>query len=232
MKNYFELRDVDPETYKKYKLPRYLKRELGDNKMLRILDLGCGYGQMLLRLKNYGYTNIQGADILKDCVDYCQKMELKATHIQSISEFAASIPEKFDVVIMSHVLEHIPKDEIIPNLKAIREGLLKPGGRLLVMVPNAQSNTNVYWRYEDFTHNLLFTAGSLQYVLKAAGFNNITFLDPSGTYDLPVYARPVFRFFQWLYHLNRKFWNLITLSYYHKPSPVIYTYELKARAHD
>lgn len=55
------------------------------------------------------------------------------------------------------------------------------------MVPNAQSYTGAYWRYEDFTHNIMFTAGSSTYVLRSAGFENIEFLDPDGT----MYMNPV-----------------------------------------
>lgn len=43
------------------------------------------------------------------------------------------------------------------------------------MMPNAQSNTDCYWAYEDFTHYTLFIAGSLLYVLREAGFTNIEF---------------------------------------------------------
>ncbi|MBL0306338.1 MAG: hypothetical protein IPQ25_09965 [Chitinophagaceae bacterium] len=82
---------------------------------------------------------------------------------------------------MSHVLEHIEKEKIIDTLIHIRKNLLKKGGVFLLMVPNAQSYTGAYWRYEDFTHNIMFTAGSCIYVLKAAGFENIEFIDPDGT---------------------------------------------------
>ncbi len=44
-------------------------------------------------------------------------------------------------------------------------------------MPNAQSHTGCYWAYEDFTHNTLFTAGSLLYVLKMAGFAHIEIID-------------------------------------------------------
>lgn len=81
---------------------------------------------------------------------------------------------------MSHVLEHLPKDMIIPVLQKIRDSLLNKDGELCIMVPNAMSNTNCYWAYEDFTHNTLFTPGSLLFVLREAGFSDITFLDPDG----------------------------------------------------
>ncbi|MGC9101323.1 MAG: hypothetical protein ACP5HC_08750 [Caldisericum sp.] len=41
------------------------------------------------------------------------------------------------------------------------------------MVRNVQSNTGAYWAYEDFSHFTLFTSGSIYYVLKMAGFDEI-----------------------------------------------------------
>ena len=71
----------------------------------------------------------------------------------------------------------MPKHEIIPLLIKVRS-LLTQSGSLLVMVPNAQSNTGSYWAYEDFTHHTLFTAGSLYFVLRQAGFDSVEFVDP------------------------------------------------------
>ena len=107
---------------------------------------------------------------------------------------------------------------------------MAPGASLLIMVPNAQSNTGCYWAYEDFTHTTLFTAGSLYFVLKAAGFDTVQFLDPDGL----VGSRPGFKqpraFFLFIYKMNIRFWNLVTASSFHQPSPQIFSYELKALA--
>ena len=100
----------------------------------------------------------------------------------------------FDVIIMSHVLEHVKSD-----LKAIREceRLLKPGGRLVVVSPANKSmictdkevannghirryNRNrvqwlesenfpcIYFRYVHGLHNLVWNR--LKYVLKAINY--------------------------------------------------------------
>jgi hypothetical protein len=61
---------------------------------------------------------------------------------------------------------------MIPRLSQISD-LLAPDVGLILMVPNVQSNTSSYWRWEDFTHEWLFTLGSIKYVLKFVGFNHI-----------------------------------------------------------
>ncbi len=229
--NYFKYRNVSEVTYKKYKLPRYLLKELDYNHGLKILDIGCGFGQMLLALRENNFTNVRGVDISKDAVDTCRKNKLDVELIDNIQNYCEDYKgEKFQVILMSHVLEHLPKDEVIEVLSLIRKYLLSDNGRLIAMVPNAQSNTHAYWAYEDFTHNTLFTSGSIYYVLKAAGFESIVFLDPKGISGFNLILQAGFNFFLTLYKLNRMFWNIVTLSFYHKASPQIFTYELKVRA--
>lgn len=229
LNSYFKNRGIDPAYYLSFQLPQYLKDELPADKNAPILDVGCGFGQMLMRLKDAGYSKIKGIDIGNESVDFCRKSGLDVVQIQSIKEFSELSQQRFQLILMSHVLEHIPKDEVIENLMAIR-GMLLPGGSFIVMVPNAQSATGVYWMYEDYTHYQLFTAGSLIYVLKSAGFQSIEFLDPKCLKGLSVFQRVKRRIFLRLYELKTNFWNRATASSFHKPSPRIFSFELKAKA--
>lgn len=137
---------------------------------------------------------------------------------------------RYDYVLMSHVLEHLPKEQIIPMVRKIREDILTEHGTFVVMVPNAQSNTDCYWAYEDFTHQTLFTAGSLLYVLREAGFTDISFLDADGLGSSGGWKRIVRGWLLKLYIKNKMFWNKVTGSAYHAPSPKIFTWELKCVA--
>lgn len=229
LNSYFKNRGIDPAYYLSFQLPQYLKEELPSDKSAPILDVGCGFGQMLMRLKDAGYSHIKGIDIGNESVDFCRQSGLDVAQIQSIKEFSAVNQKRFQLILMSHVLEHIPKEEVIENLIAIRS-MLQPGGRFIVMVPNAQSATGVYWMYEDYTHYQLFTAGSLLYVLKSAGFQTIEFLDPKCLKGLSPFQKLKRRIFLRLYELKTNFWNRATASSFHKPSPRIFSFELKAKA--
>ena len=134
---------------------------------------------------------------------------------------------KYDFIIMSHVLEHIPKSQTIQVLAHIREELLNEGGKLFVRVPNAQSYTGCYWAYEDFSHCTLFTAGSLSFVLQNAGFRKCTLLDQDGLSDVDGIEKICKRVLLFLYTKKLDFGNYITNSSFHKPSLRVYTYELK-----
>lgn len=227
--NYFNFRNVAADYYSGYDIPNYLIKVLPQNLDANILDIGCGFGQTLKSLRDKGYTNLKGIDINDESIAQCKKINLDVTKIDDIISYSNVSDKKFDFIIMSHVLEHIEKEKMIDNLRAIRS-LLSEKGKYCVMVPNAQSNTGSYWRFEDFTHHYLFTAGSLQYVLRAAGFTQIDFIDPDGLDGVSSLKKPIVKILLKIYKFRKNFWNKITASSYHRPSPQIFTFELKALA--
>jgi len=226
--SYFELRGISKSHYLQYQIPAWLLNELPTDKNCAILDIGCGLGQFLTRLKERGYNNAEGIDINDESISYCLANGINA-HESYIQPWAEKNKGKYQLITMSHVLEHIPKEIMPAELAAIKE-MLAPGGAYIVMVPNAQSNTGPYWMYEDFTHTTLFTAGSLKYVLLGSGFKSVEFVDPKCTAGLNAWAKAKKLFFTRLYEINLNFWNRFTSSSFHVPSPRIYSFELKAKA--
>lgn len=230
---YFRYRNVTPSLYEEdevIQIPGYLSKVLAEfNVGSPILDVGCGFGHLIHALQNEGYKNVCGIDISSEAVSYCRTKGLNVSAIAEIDSYAEGKPSAYDLIMMSHVLEHIEKNRIIETLIAIK-GMLRPGGRLVVMVPNAQSNTGCYWAYEDFTHTTLFTAGSLIYVLRAAGYSEIKFLDLDGLEGVTGFKRVIKKVLLWAYIANKNFWNKVTSSSYHRPSPAIFTYEIKCVA--
>ncbi|HRH33299.1 MAG TPA: class I SAM-dependent methyltransferase [bacterium] len=225
--SYFSLRGIDSFLEQKNELPSYLVDYLPSNKDARICDIGCGFGRLMIALKERGYENIEGVDQDSKAIHWCEQNGLKVTH-EPIASFVENKPsEQFDAVIMSHVLEHLPKDDIISILRKIKSNLLVPGGRIYIMVPNAQSATGCYWAYEDFTHTTLFTVGSLSYVLKAAGFKNLEIIDPDCLAGLSYGRQLVRKILLSVYKIRIAFWNKITASSFHKPSSSVYSFEIK-----
>jgi SAM-dependent methyltransferase len=228
--NYFALRSISKEYYTTFKLPSYIERNLPLDKMARILDIGCGFGQLLREVVNKGYYNAEGVDISNEAIEFCNTSKLNAFLIDDLASYCNTSSNKYDFIIMCHVLEHIPKDNIIDTLVNIKNSLMSENASLLIVCPNAQSNTGCYWAYEDFTHQTLFTAGSLIFVLKAAGFKSIEFMDKYGTDGTRFGIKYLKLFLLSIYILNVKFWNYITASSFHQPSPQIFTYDVKVLA--
>lgn len=223
---YFKLRNVDLHTYTDYKIPLYLSKTLNDRDA-SILDFGCGFGQLISALKAAHFSDVEGADIDSTSIESLRKRQIKVHDLSVDKDFYNDNAGRFDFVIMSHVLEHIAKNEIVNLLKTVKK-LLKQGGHLIVMVPNAQSNTGCYWAYEDFTHNFLFTSGSLYYVLMSSGFSNVSFMDIDCMTECAGIKKLIKKFLFYIYKINYNFWNKVTSSSFHKQSPQIFSYELKA----
>lgn len=228
---YFSNRNVTSTSYSDYTIPRYLNPYFTDSdKNLDILDIGCGLGQTLSFLKKKGFNSLYGIDINDESISICKQNGLSVEKINDTREFAKQTSRKFDRIIMSHVLEHIRKEDMIDTLIHIKKYLLKEGGTFLLMVPNAQSYTGSYWRYEDFTHNILFTAGSCIYVLRSAGFSEIEFIDPDGTKHMNPIKRLLIKTLIGYHRLKENIWNKILQTSFHEGSPRIYTFELKVAA--
>ncbi len=228
--NYFRFRQAIPETEKIGPLQPSLMKILPPSREAAILDIGCGFGGFLNRVGKLGYARAQGIDISEESVSACTAAGLDVRAIRDIPAFARESDRRYDFIMMSHVLEHIPKPAVIETLAAIREGLLNEKGSLCVIVPNAQSETGCYWAYEDFTHQTMFTSGSLFYVLKAAGFASVRFVNPDGYEDYSGIRAFVKKCLLKAYIANAHFWRKITLTQIHTPSLETYTYELRAVA--
>ncbi|MFO0725590.1 MAG: class I SAM-dependent methyltransferase [Myxococcota bacterium] len=139
----------------------------------RIIDVGCGAGVLLRFVKSKGYTNVVGWELSKDQVEACHRAGL--TEVRKVDDTRLELlaaPKQFDMVLMTDVLEHVQKPEILPLLEAIR-GSLAPGGIAVFRVPNLASFTGAYSRYHDFTHEVGFVEKSLAQVLKIAGFEQV-----------------------------------------------------------
>ncbi len=105
----------------------------------RILDLGCANGGLLGELKNLGYTDLLAVDPSPACVANARRLYHLEAKTGSIREMPSDIGQ-FDLVILSHVLEHVVD---LPATVRDLVPLLREGGRFYVEVPDAS-------RYHEF----------------------------------------------------------------------------------
>lgn len=138
----------------------------------RCLEIGPGKGELLQWLTERS-IEVHAVDLSEEIVRYCNEILPGSTEL--VNDTAAYLERhtaEYDVVFMLHVLEHVQKQDVIPLLRAVRAALV-PGGRLIVEVPNMGNPfIGLYSRYVDFTHEVGFTAESLEFVFSAAGFTN------------------------------------------------------------
>lgn len=136
----------------------------------RLLDVGCGAGDLLLRMKRYGWE-VEGLEPDPIAADNLRKAGIKVTCGTFPNDQLE--PESFDVITASHVIEHVadPKSFLSACFK-----ILRPNGRLIVATPNARSKGfNRYgrsWVHLDAPrHLVLFTPEGLARSLDAASFS-------------------------------------------------------------
>jgi SAM-dependent methyltransferase len=133
----------------------------GDPTNFRILDAGCGTGQMLQHLDRYG--KVVGLDTSPEAIRFAATRRINQLVLGSI--FALPFPnESFDCVLSLDVIEHVDHDaEMLQHLTAV----LKPGGFLVVTVPAFQS----LWSEHDVVnwHKRRYRAPQLRALLDAEG---------------------------------------------------------------
>jgi 2-polyprenyl-3-methyl-5-hydroxy-6-metoxy-1,4-benzoquinol methylase len=99
----------------------------------RLLDVGCGDGDVVARLSALGWQ-AEGVDVDPEAVKHaCTKgLKVRLGDLES-QAYPASC---FDVVTMNHVIEHVHDP-----VRLLREchRILKPGGRLVAFTPNLDS---------------------------------------------------------------------------------------------
>ena len=146
----------------------YFKGWLPSDKNASIVDLACGGGGMLFFFKERGYSKISGVDVSPSQVKLARQVVPDVSE-GSVFEFLESRAGQFDFITGLDIVEHFTKDEGIRFLDGCRNAL-KPGGRLVLQTPNADSPLIASVRYGDFTHEVCFNPNSLGRLLKICGF--------------------------------------------------------------
>lgn len=145
-----------------------LRKWLPTNKDAECLDVACGAGMLLFALRQAGFQNLHGVDYSTEQVS---RARLICEGIEQGDAIAYLInnKKKFDMITAIDIIEHFDKAETFDFVDALFEAL-KPGGRLIVQTPNADSPLFGAVRYGDLTHEHALTPQSLYRILKAAGF--------------------------------------------------------------
>ena len=135
----------------------------------RVLDVGCGRGLLLQQLRKRGWE-VQGTELSEDSATYARDVLRLDVQTADLTDLTLA-SDHFDTVILWHVLEHIPDPAA---LLAEVERILRPGGTLLVAVPNFGSWEARWgqdrWFHLDVPRHLNhFTPPTLRAMLGQAG---------------------------------------------------------------
>ncbi len=107
-----------------------VRRVLAERGKTRLLELGCGEGRFLASLASFADVEAEGIDLSEGDVAAALARGVKARCL-SLQD-AILEPARFDVIFMSHVLEHV-EDPL--GIVAGCKRLLTPGGEIVFSVP-------------------------------------------------------------------------------------------------
>ena len=137
----------------------------------RILDIGCSTGGLLSILKSRGYSHLLGIDPSPACARSTKQLYGIESEVNDIAGFHSN--EKFDLVILSAVLEHII--DFDNSMQKIRS-LIKDSGLLFLEVPDAERfESHIFGPFQQFSteHINYFSQYSLQNFLSRFSFKMI-----------------------------------------------------------
>jgi cyclopropane fatty-acyl-phospholipid synthase-like methyltransferase len=148
------------------------RRFLPPSRQAEILEVGCGTGSFLFFLRSEGYERAHGIDLGVEQIAAARTLGIDGVEVADGVTYLPAHPETYDLIVALDVLEHLTKDEVLTFLDGAHRAL-RPGGRVLLRTPNADSPYHSWIRYADFTHEVSFSPSSIRQVLRAAGFASI-----------------------------------------------------------
>ena len=173
--------------------PAFVKTRLNDitadfapyRQTNRLLDIGCGAGNLLEAARNHGW-HAQGLDVSSHAAKHVRELGFEVFEGELA---AAKFPSAhFDVVTAAELIEHIFEPRVLVQEVA---RILRPGGLFWLTTPHARGLSarllglkwQCIWPPE---HLQLFSISGLQALMRDAGFRNLR-VDTTGGNPIEIW---------------------------------------------
>jgi SAM-dependent methyltransferase len=160
----FDEREVSAKDAVWREIVGYLKRYI--HPAAPVLDLACDRGHFIrwIEAEERWATDIRDmSDALPSDVRFVQASGL---------ELGSALPEAhFGTIFMSNYLEHLDSSDAVIDQMRVAAGLLRPGGRVIVLQPNIRLVGPRYWDFID--HRVALTERSLLEAAELAGLSTV-----------------------------------------------------------
>lgn len=139
-----------------------------------VIDIGCGQGTFLLRLREQGWE-CHGSELNEESASRARRSGISV----AVGEFDKDqfLPETIDLISLWHVIEHLA--DPLKTLSALRP-LLKKGGIVAISTPNIDSlqariTARRWFHLDPPRHLCLFSPHTLETLMKSLGFRLVNF---------------------------------------------------------
>lgn len=187
-----------------------LKKEGELKNGMKILDVGSGEGffKFFFDAGYDGHINWDGVEIWKERADFCRHIGYKIDEIDLEKGKFPYQDETYDIVLASHVIEHIPNpDQIIKELARV----LRPEGILLIATPTKLPIiTNIDRWYHQIRNSKLgetqqaFTHHDIEELtLKSLGLSKESVIDKRGFRIISGRKKLPIEDWKWFYEFSK-----------------------------
>lgn len=164
----------------------FFRRWLPASPQAAILDVGCGGGQMLQVMQRLGYRSVQGVDLSEQQVEKARAAGLEVRRGDALQALRENT-NHWDLILAIDILEHLQKGEALEFLEAAHAAL-RPGGRLVLQMPNPSAPAGMRVRYGDLTHEISLSPDCMARLLDLLGF---TAIECRETGPVPGWTAPI-----------------------------------------
>lgn len=182
---YYRDQNLVPPAFVQTRLEEIVAEFARYRKTNRLLDLGCGAGNLLLAARKNGW-DAQGLDVAPNAIQHVRELGFEVFHGELLD---ARLPsEHFDVITAAELLEHLPDPRA--ELKEIAR-LLRPGGLFWTTTPHARGLAarvlGLKWRcISPPEHLQLFSVQGLKSLMLDVGFREIR-LQTTGSNPIEIW---------------------------------------------
>jgi SAM-dependent methyltransferase len=138
-----------------------------------VVDIGCGRGELLAALKAAGVT-ARGIDVNDSMVITARERGLDATRADALAYLGALPDRSLGGIVATQVVEHLEPSYLMRLLDAAAR-TLRAGAPIVLETINPACWLAFFSSYiRDFTHVRPVHPETLQYLLRASGFERVT----------------------------------------------------------
>jgi O-antigen chain-terminating methyltransferase len=138
-----------------------------------VLDVGCGRGEFLALLRDRGIT-ARGVDLNDEMAAVCRERGLDATAADALTYLRSLADGSLGGLFAAQVVEHLEANYLMRFLETSYHKL-RPGSKIVLETINPACWFAFFSSYiRDITHERPLHPDTLQYLVRASGFQNVS----------------------------------------------------------